>query len=155
GRAGAQRPVPPLGERSAALVALSLHDTTRRRRLTPPPGRGSLALDGLPPAVGPAVLWGLRDCLAGAGRLARSGLSAPHAAGPPRAGAGPQARAGPGGGGMPAGPLALRGAGAEACPAVPPPLGPLHALPAAAKPLSAADRQAPPGRTPHVRGVGP
>jgi hypothetical protein len=58
GRAVAPRTVTNRLERYAALVARSRQDTARRRRLTPPPGRGRLALDGLPPDVGQAGLWG-------------------------------------------------------------------------------------------------
>src|SRR5262245_54161695 len=57
GRAGAPRTVPKRLERYDALVALSLQDTARRRRLTPPQGRGIRALDGLRPDVGQEVLW--------------------------------------------------------------------------------------------------
>jgi len=80
GLAGAPRTVTTLLERYDERVALSLHETARRRRLTPAPGRGIVALDGLRPDVGQAVLWGLRACLAGAVLLARRGLSAPHTA---------------------------------------------------------------------------
>ena len=74
----APRTVTNLLERYDALVALSLHDTARLRRLTQPQGRVILALDGLQPAVGQEVLWGLRDCLSGEVLLARSLLSATH-----------------------------------------------------------------------------
>src|SRR5262249_53896899 len=60
------------------LVALSLQDTARLRRLTQPQGRVILALDGLQPDVGQEVLWVLRDCLSGEVLLARSLLSATH-----------------------------------------------------------------------------
>ena len=45
-------------------------------RLTPTPGRVSLALDGLQPDVGHEVLWVLRDCLSSEVLLARSLLPA-------------------------------------------------------------------------------
>jgi len=77
GLAGAPRTVTHLLERYDDLVALSRPDTARLRRLTQPQGRVSLALDGLPPDVGQAVLWGLRDCLSGEVLLVRSWLSAP------------------------------------------------------------------------------
>ena len=63
-------------ERDAAGVALARQDTRRLQRLTPARGRVLLALDGLQPDVGHAVLWSLRECLSGEGLLARSGLSA-------------------------------------------------------------------------------
>jgi hypothetical protein len=76
GVAVAPRPVTNLLERSDELLALSLQDTARLQRMTQAQGRVIVALDGLPPDVGPAVLWGLRDCLSGEVLLARSLLSA-------------------------------------------------------------------------------
>jgi hypothetical protein len=66
-------------ERSDALVALSLTDTARLQRLTAPQGRVILALEGLHPDVGHAVLWVLREWLSSAGRLARSMRAATQA----------------------------------------------------------------------------
>ena len=68
----APRTVTNLLERYDELVALSLQDTARLRRLTQPQGRVILALDGLQPDVGQEVLWVLRDCLSGEVLLARS-----------------------------------------------------------------------------------
>ena len=78
GMAVAPRTVTNLLERYDELVALSLQDTARLRRLTQPQGRVILALDGLQPDVGQEVLWVLRDCLSGEVLLARSLLSATH-----------------------------------------------------------------------------
>ena len=78
GRAGAPRTVTKRLERYDALGARSLQ-ATARRRLPQPQGRGSLALDGLHPDVGQEVLWGLRACLSGEGRLARRVLAPPSA----------------------------------------------------------------------------
>jgi hypothetical protein len=78
GIAVAPRTVTNLLERYDALVALSLQDTARLRRLPQPQGRVILALDGLQPDVGQAVLWVLRACLSGEVLLARSLLSATH-----------------------------------------------------------------------------
>jgi hypothetical protein len=78
GLAVAPRTVTNLLERYDELVALSLQDTARLRRLTQPQGRVILALDGLQPDVGQEVLWGLRDGLSGEVLLARSLLSATH-----------------------------------------------------------------------------
>src|SRR5262249_62353288 len=58
----APRTVLNLVERYEELVALSLTDPARLQRLTTPQGRVLLALDGLPPGVGPGGLWGGRDC---------------------------------------------------------------------------------------------
>jgi len=80
GLAVAPRTVTKLLARSDELVALSWPDTARRRRLTQPQGRVLLALAGRQPDVGQEVLWGLRDCLAGAVLLARRVLSATHTA---------------------------------------------------------------------------
>src|SRR5207237_5441387 len=72
GLAVAPRTVTNLWERYDALVALSLQDTARLRRLTQPQGRVILALDGLQPDVGHEVLWLLRAGLAGELLVARS-----------------------------------------------------------------------------------
>ena len=80
GIAVAPRTVTNLLERYDELVALSLQDTARLRRLTQPQGRVILALDGLQPDVGQEVLWVLRDGLSGEVLLARSLLSATHTA---------------------------------------------------------------------------
>jgi hypothetical protein len=74
----APRTVPHLRERSDALRALSLTDAARLQRLTAAQGRVILALDGLQPDVGHAVLWVLRDCLASTVRRARRLLAAPQ-----------------------------------------------------------------------------
>src|SRR5262249_45516601 len=76
GLAVAPRTVTNLLERYDALVALSLQDPARLRRLTQPQGRVILALDGLQPDVVHEVRWVLRDCPSGEVRLARSVLSA-------------------------------------------------------------------------------
>jgi hypothetical protein len=57
------------------LLALSLADTARLRRVTGATGRVILAIDGLQPDVGHEVLWVLRDCLSGEILLAKSLLS--------------------------------------------------------------------------------
>jgi len=66
-------------DRYDQLVALSVLDVGRLRRITQVLGRGILALDGLQPEVGQEVLWVLRDCLSGDILLARSLLSATEA----------------------------------------------------------------------------
>jgi hypothetical protein len=76
GVAVAQRTVTNLLDRYDELLALSLQDTDRLRRLTEPQGHVILALDGLQPDVGHEVLWVLRDCLSGEVLLAQSLLSA-------------------------------------------------------------------------------
>ena len=74
-----ERTVTNLLDRYDELVALSVLDVARLRRLTNPHKRVILALDGLQPEVGHEVLWVLRDCLSGEILLARSLLSATEA----------------------------------------------------------------------------
>jgi hypothetical protein len=69
------RTVANLLDRYDELLALSLADTERLRRVTAAAGRVILAIDGLQPDVGHEVLWVLRDCLSGEVLLARSLLS--------------------------------------------------------------------------------
>lgn len=69
------RTVANLLDRYDELLALSLADTERLRRVTAAAGRVVLAIDGLQPDVGHEVLWVLRDCLSGEVLLARSLLS--------------------------------------------------------------------------------
>jgi hypothetical protein len=69
------RTVSNLLDRYDELLALSLADTGRLRRVTAAAGRVILAIDGLQPDVGHEVLWVLRDCLSGEILLARSLLS--------------------------------------------------------------------------------
>ncbi len=69
------RSVGNLLDRYDELLALSLADTARLRRVTAAAGRVVLAIDGLQPDVGHEVLWVLRDCLSGEILLARSLLS--------------------------------------------------------------------------------
>ena len=69
------RTVTNLLDRYDELLALSLADADRLRRVTAAAGRVILAIDGLQPDVGHEVLWVLRDCLSGEVLLARSLLS--------------------------------------------------------------------------------
>src|SRR5439155_10994549 len=69
------RTVTNLLDRYDELLALSLTDPQRLRRVTATAGRVILAIDGLQPDVGHEVLWVLRDCLSGEVLLARSLLS--------------------------------------------------------------------------------
>src|SRR5215218_515439 len=69
------RTVSNLLDRYDELLALSLADTERLRRVTAAAGRVILAIDGLQPDVGHEVLWVIRDCLSGEVLLARSLLS--------------------------------------------------------------------------------
>ena len=69
------RTVSNLLDRYDELLALSLSDTARLRRVTAAAGKVVLAIDGLQPDVGHEVLWVIRDCLSGEVLLARSLLS--------------------------------------------------------------------------------
>jgi len=74
-----ERTVTNLLDRYDELVALSVLDVKRLRRVTKEHGRVILALDGLQPDAGHEVLWVLRDCLSGEVLLVRSLLSAAEA----------------------------------------------------------------------------
>ena len=69
------RSVANLLDRYDELLALSLSDPARLRRITAAAGRVVLAIDGLQPDVGHEVLWVIRDVLSGEVLLARSLLS--------------------------------------------------------------------------------
>jgi hypothetical protein len=69
------RSVGNLLDRYDELLALSLSDPERLRRVTAAAGKVVLAIDGLQPDVGHEVLWVLRDVLSGEVLLARSLLS--------------------------------------------------------------------------------
>jgi len=75
GVAACLRTVTNLLDRYDELLALSLSDAGRLRRVTAAAGRVILAIDGLQPDVGHEVLWVPRDCLSGEVLLARSLLS--------------------------------------------------------------------------------
>lgn len=155
GLAVAPRTVTNLLERYDELVALSLQDTARLRRLTQPQGRVILALDGLQPDVGHEVLWGLRDCLSGEVLLARSLLSATHDDLAALLREVKQALEVPIGGVITDGQLSIRAAVAQALPEVPHQLCHFHYLHEAAKPIYEADRHAKKVLKKHVRGVRP
>jgi len=74
-----ERTVTNLLDRYDELVAFSVLDVERLRRITNAHGRVILALSGLQPDVGHEVLWVLRDCLSGEILLTRSLLSATEA----------------------------------------------------------------------------
>jgi hypothetical protein len=155
GMAIAPRTVTNLLERYDELVALSLQDTVRLRRITQPQGRVILALDGLQPDVGQEVLWGLRDCLSGEVLLARSLLSATHNDLAALLREVTQALEVPIEGVITDGQLSIRAAVAQALPRVPHQLCHFHYLREAAKPIYEADRYAKKTLKKHVRGVRP
>src|SRR5215217_2924756 len=75
GVAIAERSVTTLLDRYDELLATSLTDSRRLRRLLKDQRGVILALDGVQPDVGHEVLWVVRDCLSGEILLARSLLS--------------------------------------------------------------------------------
>ncbi len=149
------RSVGNLLDRYDELLALSLCDVARLRRLTAAAGRVVLALDGLQPDVGHEVLWVLRDVLSGEVLLARSLLSSGQedlarlivevkgALEVPIAGV------------ISDGQHSIRKAVAEALPGVPHQLCQFHYLREAARPIYEADRHAKVLLKKKVRGIRP
>jgi hypothetical protein len=151
----AERTVTNLLDRYDELLAVTLTDNQRLRRLLASQGRVILAIDGLQPDVGHEVLWVLRDCLSGEVLLAKSLLSARQqelvelldqvreAVGVPIAGV------------ISDGQHSIRKAVAKALPGVPHQLCQFHYLREAARPIYAADRHAKKELKKRVRGVRP
>jgi len=149
------RTVTNLLDRYDELLALSLSDTERLRRVTAATGRVILAIDGLQPDVGHEVLWVLRDCLSGEILLARSLLSSTRddlarwitevkeAVGVPIVGV------------VSDGQDSIRKAVKKALDGVPHQLCHFHYLREAAKPIFEADRHAKKELKKRVRGVRP
>ena len=149
------RSVTNLLDRYDELLALSLTDTARLRRVTEAEGRVILAIDGLQPDVGHEILWVLRDCLSGAVLLARSLLSScrddlarlitevKEVLGVPIVGV------------VSDGQDSIRKAVAKALSGVPHQLCHFHYLREAAKPIYEADRHAKKELKKRVRGVRP
>jgi hypothetical protein len=155
GVAVAPRTVTNLLERYDQLLALSLQDPARLRRIPQPQGRVILALDGWPPDVGHEVLWVLRDCLSGEVLLARSLLSASQEDLGELLHTVKQALAVPMVGMITDGQLSIRAAVAQTCPEVPHQLGHFHDLREAAKRVYEADRYAKKALKKQGRGVRP
>jgi hypothetical protein len=142
-------------DRYDELLALSLADAGRLRRVTAAAGRVILAIDGLQPDVGHEVLWVIRDALSGEVLLARSLLSSTQedlarlitevkdALEVPIAGA------------VSDGQDSIRKAIAAALPGVPHQLCHFHYLREAARPIYEADRHAKKELKKRVRGVRP
>jgi Transposase, Mutator family len=149
------RTVTNLLDRYDELLALSLSDTDRLRRVTAAAGRVILAIDGLQPDVGHEVLWVIRDVLSGEILLARSLLSSTRedlarlitevkgALEVPIVGA------------VSDGQDSIRKAIAKALPGVAHQLCHFHYLREAAKPIYEADRHAKKELKKRVRGVRP
>jgi len=155
GVAISERSVTNLLHRYDELMALSVLDVERLRRITGEQGRVILALDGLQPDVGHEVLWVLRDCLSGQVLLTASLLSARQA---DLASLIEQVRDAlevPIAGVISDGQRSIRKAVAEVLPGVPHQLCQFHYLREAARPIYEADRHAKKLLKKQVRGVRP
>jgi hypothetical protein len=150
-----RRTVSNLLDRYDELLALSLTDTERLRRVTAAAGRVILAIDGLQPDVGHEVLWVIRDCLSGEVLLARSLLFSTRDDLAKLLGEVKEAVQVPILGVISDGQDSIRKAVATALVGVPHQLCHLHSLREAAKPIFEADRHAKKELKKRVRGVRP
>lgn len=155
GLAICERTVTNLLDRYDELLAVSLADDRRLKRITNEQGRAILALDGLQPDVGHEVLWVLRDCISGEVLLARSLLSGREEdlAGLIRIVA--KSLGVPIEGVVSDGQTSIRNAVAAALPGVAHQLCHFHYLREAARPIYEADRHAKKELKKRVRGVRP
>ena len=155
------RSVACLLDRYDELLALSLSNPTRLRRVVAEAGRVILAIDGLQPDVGHEVLWVIRDVLSGEILLAKSLLSSCRADLAKLLGEVKAALQVEGAAGVPIvgvisdGQHSIRDAVAEALPGVPHQLCQFHYLREAARPVYEADRHAKVPLKKKVRGVRP
>jgi hypothetical protein len=149
------RTVANLLDRYDELLALSLSDTGRLRRVTGAAGRVILAIDGLQPDVGHEVLWVIRDCLSGEVLLARSLLSSTRDDLAALLTEVKEALQVPIVGAVSDGQDSIRKAVAKALDGVPHQLCHFHYLREAAKPIFEADRHAKKELKKRVRGVRP
>jgi hypothetical protein len=149
------RSVGNLLDRYDELLALSLTDTARIRRLTAAAGRVILAIDGLQPDVGHEVLWVVRDVLSGEVLLAKGLLSGTRRDLAELLGRVRDALRVPVVGVVSDGQRSLVQAIAEAFPGVPHQRCQFHYLREAARPIYEADRHAKVELKAHVRGVRP
>jgi len=151
----AERSVTEQLRRYEELVALRLADHTQLQERLAQQDRVILALDGLQPDVGHAVLWVLRDCLSGEVLLARSLLGATEEDLVPLLREVQRALPVPIRGVISDGQTSLRNAVRAALPGVPHQLCQFHYLREAAKPIFEADRHAKVLLKKEVRGVRP
>jgi hypothetical protein len=158
----AERRVSVLLHRYAELVARRLADPARLRQRLAGPGGVILALAGLQPEVGHAVVWVLRAVSSGEPLLARRRLGATADDLAPLLEEGHTVLTGeraedaiPMRGVISDGQVSIRHAVARVLPGVPHQLCQLQSLRAAATPLFAADRHAKKARKKRVRGVRP
>ena len=150
-----ERTVTNLLDRYDELVALSVLDDDRLRRVTKTHGRVILALDGIQPDAGYEVLWVLRDCLSGEVLLVRSLLSAAETDLVTLLAEVRDALEVPIAAVISDGQQSIRKAVARALPAIPHQLCHFHYLREAASPVFAADRHAKKELKKRVRGIRP
>jgi Transposase, Mutator family len=151
----AERSVTNLLNRYDELLAISLTDTRRLRRVLKGQRGVILAIDGLQPDVGHEVLWVVRDCLSGEVLLARSLLSATAKDLEPLLREVAEAVGVPVLGVVSDGQTSIRRAVERALPGVPHQLCQFHFLREAAQPVFEADRHAKVRLKAEVRGVRP
>jgi hypothetical protein len=151
----AERSVTNLLDRHDELLATSLTDTRRLRKVLKAQGGVILALDGLQPDVGHEVLWVVRDCLSGEVLLARSLLSGRGVDLEPLLREVTEAVGVPVLGVVSDGQASIRRAVERALPGVPHQLCQFHFLREAAHPVFEADRHAKVELKKQVRGVRP
>jgi hypothetical protein len=151
----AERSVNNLLDRYDELLATSLTDTRRLRRVLKGQRGVILALDGLQPDVGHEVLWVVRDCLSSEVLLARSLLSATANDLEPLLREVAEAVGVPVLGVVSDGQTSIRRAVEQALPGVPHQLCQFHFLREAAHPVFEADRHAKVRLKAEVRGVRP
>src|SRR4051795_4688084 len=149
------RTVSNLLDRYDELLALSLSDAGRLRRVTAAAGGVILAIDGLQPDVGHEVLWVIRDVLSGEVLLARSLLSSTRDDLARLITEVKEALDVPVVGAVSDGQAQIRKAIAVALPGVPHQLCHFHYLREAAKPIYEADRHAKKELKKRVRGIRP
>jgi hypothetical protein len=150
-----ERTVTNLLDRYDELLAVSLANDKRLKRITKDQGRVILALDGLQPDVGHEVLWVLRDCISGEILLARSLLSGRQADLAELIRTVAESLEVPIEGVVSDGQNSIRKAVASAVPGVAHQLCHFHYLREAARPIYEADRHAKKELKKRVRGVRP
>jgi hypothetical protein len=155
GLAICERTVTNLLDRYDELLAVSLTDDRRLRKLFAKQGRVILAIDGLQPDVGHEVLWIVRDCLSGEVLRARSLLSACEADLAELLRPVQQELPVPIAGVVSDGERSIRNAVAMTLPGVPHQLCQFHYLREAARPVFEADRHAKKKLKARVRGIRP
>ncbi len=153
GVAISERAVTNLLDRYDELLAVTLADDRRLKKILTGQGRVILAIDGLQPDVGHEVLWVIRDCVSGEILLAKSLLSARQQDLGELLSAVKAASPVPVTGIVSDGQHSIRKAVADVFPGVPYQLCQFHYLREAARPIYEADRHAKKELKKKVRGI--